>query len=200
MPANVAQGRHCPSVLMRGGSGVSEADVAICSYEQRTSSRAAPPTIVPDRRRSRRSSSAGVRCASSSASTPPRRISISDTRCPLRKLRQFQDLGHRVVLIIGDFTALDRRPVRAEQHAPAADARGDRGERRRPTSIRRSRSSIPTKTEMRRNSEWLGVAGLRGHPAPGEQVHGGADPRAGRLLEALRRAAAASRCTSSSTR
>ncbi|MCL5746330.1 MAG: tyrosine--tRNA ligase, partial [Acidobacteria bacterium] len=25
---------------------------------------------------------------------------------PLRKLRQFQDLGHSVVLIIGDFTAL----------------------------------------------------------------------------------------------
>ena len=30
---------------------------------------------------------------------------------PLRKLRQFQDLGHKVILIIGDGTALDRKSV-----------------------------------------------------------------------------------------
>ena len=38
---------------------------------------------------------------------------------PLRKLRQFQDLGHKVVLIVGDFTArigdasdkLEKRPM-----------------------------------------------------------------------------------------
>ena len=52
---------------------------------------------------------------------------------PLRKLRQFQDLGHTVVLIIGDFTALigdpsgrnsTRPPLTAEQiDANAADLR-----------------------------------------------------------------------------
>ena len=30
----------------------------------------------------------------------------------LRKLRQFQDLGHTVVLIVGDWTAPARRPLR----------------------------------------------------------------------------------------
>lgn len=48
---------------------------------------------------------------------------------PLRKLRQFQDLGHQVTLIIGDGTALIGDPVRAQHHAPAALARKDPGER-----------------------------------------------------------------------
>jgi len=29
---------------------------------------------------------------------------------PIRKMREFQDLGHLGVIIIGDFTAQDRRP------------------------------------------------------------------------------------------
>ncbi len=33
----------------------------------------------------------------------------------LRKLRQFQELGHHIVLIIGDFTAHDRRSERPLQ-------------------------------------------------------------------------------------
>ena len=42
---------------------------------------------------------------------------------PLRKLRQFQDLGHKVILIVGDFTAtigdpsdkLEKRPMLTEK-------------------------------------------------------------------------------------
>lgn len=73
---------------------------------------------------------------------------------PLRKLRQFQDLGHTVVLIIGDFTALigdpsgrnsTRPPLSMEQINTNAE-----------TYISQAFKILdPTKTELRRNSEWL---------------------------------------------
>ena len=47
----------------------------------------------------------------------------------LRKLREFQDAGHRVVLIIGDYTARVGDPVRALEPAPDAL----RARRSRPT-------------------------------------------------------------------
>jgi tyrosyl-tRNA synthetase len=70
-------------------------------------------------------------------------------------LRQFQDLGHHVVLIIGDFTALigdpsgrntTRPPLTVEQ----IDANAE-------TYIEQAfRILDPERTTMRRNSEWLG--------------------------------------------
>ena len=78
---------------------------------------------------------------------------------PLRKLRQFQDLGHHVVLIIGDFTALigdpsgrntTRPPLTVEQ----IDANAE-------TYIEQAfRILDPERTTMRRNSEWLGPLGF----------------------------------------
>jgi tyrosyl-tRNA synthetase len=78
---------------------------------------------------------------------------------PLRKLRQFQDLGHTVVLIIGDFTALigdpsgrntTRPPLTAEQIAVNAQTYVDQA----------FRILDPTRTELRRNSEWLAPLGF----------------------------------------
>lgn len=75
---------------------------------------------------------------------------------PLRKLRQFQDFGHTVVLIIGDFTAqigdpsgrnTTRPPLTAEQVKEHAQ-----------TYITQAyRILDPEKTELRFNSEWLGA-------------------------------------------
>lgn len=75
---------------------------------------------------------------------------------PLRKLRQFQDFGHTVVLIIGDFTAqigdpsgrnTTRPPLTAEQVKEHAQ-----------TYITQAyRILDPDKTELRFNSEWLGA-------------------------------------------
>jgi tyrosyl-tRNA synthetase len=74
----------------------------------------------------------------------------------LRKLRQFQDLGHRVVLIIGDFTALvgdpsgrtsTRPPLTTEEIEANAETYVDQA----------FRILDPEKTELRRNSEWLGT-------------------------------------------
>jgi len=78
---------------------------------------------------------------------------------PLRKLRQFQDCGHTVVLIIGDFTALigdpsgrsaTRPPLTSEEVNANAE-----------TYIEQAFKILdPEKTELRRNSEWLGPLGF----------------------------------------
>ena len=47
----------------------------------------------------------------------------------LQKLREFQDLGHVVVLIVGDYTARVGDPSGRSSTAPAALGRGDRRER-----------------------------------------------------------------------
>ena len=73
----------------------------------------------------------------------------------LRKLRQFQDLGHQVVLLIGDFTARvgdptgrseTRKVLTPEEIAANAE------------TYKEQFSLIldPEKTEVRFNSEWLG--------------------------------------------
>ena len=55
----------------------------------------------------------------------------------LQKLREFQDLGHTVVLIIGDYTARVGDPERPLDHAPGADPTRDRRQRARPSRSRR---------------------------------------------------------------
>lgn len=73
----------------------------------------------------------------------------------LRKLRQFQDLGHQVVIIIGDYTALigdpsgrsTTRPMLTDEEIEANGA----------TYVEQlARILDPAKTEVRFNSEWLG--------------------------------------------
>ncbi len=74
---------------------------------------------------------------------------------PLRKLRQFQDLGHTVVLIIGDFTALIGDPSGRNSTRPPLTL-GDI-ERNADTYIEQAFKILDAdKTELRRNSEWLG--------------------------------------------
>ncbi len=75
---------------------------------------------------------------------------------PLRKLRQFQDLGHDVVLIIGDFTALIGDPSGRSSTRPALTR--EQIEENAQTYIEQAyRILDPDHTTMRRNSEWLGV-------------------------------------------
>ena len=61
----------------------------------------------------------------------------------MRKMKHFQDLGHRVVFVIGDFTGMIGDPTGQVEDAPAAHARGDRGQRRDVQAGRPSRSSTP---------------------------------------------------------
>jgi len=74
----------------------------------------------------------------------------------LRKMRQFQDLGHRVVLLIGDFTGLIGDPTgRTKTRPPLTreeiDANAETYKRQC------FRVLDPDRTEIRFNSEWLGA-------------------------------------------
>ena len=88
----------------------------------------------------------------------------------LRKMKHFQDLGHRVIFVIGDFTGLigdptgrskTRPPLTPEQKSPRTPRR---------TSRRSSRSSTADKTVVEFNSRWLSAAGRRRAHSSGGSV------------------------------
>jgi tyrosyl-tRNA synthetase len=79
----------------------------------------------------------------------------------LRKMRHFQDFGHRVVFLIGDFTGLIGDPSGRSQTRPALT----------PEEIAKNAETYkkqcfkvldPESTEIRFNSEWLGSLGSEG--------------------------------------
>ena len=109
--------------------------------------------------------------ARSAASGVPLRIKLGlDPTAPdihlghtvvLNKMRQLQDLGHTVIFLIGDFTALigdpsgrnaTRPPLTQEQIEANAKTYYEQA----------SRVLDPVKTEIRYNSEWCDPLGARG--------------------------------------
>ena len=96
----------------------------------------------------------------------------------LRKLRQFQDLGHRVVLIIGDFTATIGDPSGKSKTRPQLTLEETRrfGE----TYVAQAVAVLdahPERLEIRHNSEWLAPLGF------GELVRLAASYTVARMLE-----------------
>lgn len=74
----------------------------------------------------------------------------------LRKLRQFQDMGHKAVLIIGDFTAMIGDPTGKAKTRPVLSA--EQVEENSRTYLQQAGKILDThaeKLEIRRNSEWL---------------------------------------------
>lgn len=76
----------------------------------------------------------------------------------LQKIRQFQDLGHLAVIIIGDYTAMIGDPTGRSKTRPALE----------PEQIARNAQTYqeqifkiidPAKTEIRHNSEWFSKFG-----------------------------------------
>ena len=79
---------------------------------------------------------------------------------PLRKLRQFQDLGHQGIFVIGDMTAVIGDPSDKD----AARQQLDRDEVKSFAAdyVRQAfRVLDPERTEIRHNSEWLGSLSFR---------------------------------------
>jgi tyrosyl-tRNA synthetase len=75
----------------------------------------------------------------------------------LQKLREFQDLGHTAVLIIGDYTARVGDPSGRSAVRPQLDP--DQIERNAETYRRQALKVLdPKRTELRRNGEWLDMA------------------------------------------
>lgn len=74
----------------------------------------------------------------------------------LRKMRQFQDLGHKAVLIIGDYTARVGDPTGANKTRPMLSPEQIRANAE--TYFRQAGKILdtsPEKLEVRYNSEWL---------------------------------------------
>jgi len=79
----------------------------------------------------------------------------------MRKMKHFQDLGHRVVFVIGDFTGMIGDPTGRSKTRPPLT----REEIERNAETYRAQAFKildPAKTEMRFNREWLGALGSDG--------------------------------------
>ena len=72
----------------------------------------------------------------------------------LRKLRQFQDLGHQAVLIVGDFTGMIGDPTGRSKTRPALTLEETR-EHGKSYFEQAANVLDPDQTEIRYNSEWL---------------------------------------------
>ena len=77
----------------------------------------------------------------------------------LRKLRQFQDLGHEAILIIGDFTALIGDPTGRNKTRPAL-SREEIQENAETYLDQATQILDEAKTTIVYNSEWLGTMGF----------------------------------------
>jgi tyrosyl-tRNA synthetase len=74
----------------------------------------------------------------------------------LRKLREFQDLGHTVVLIVGDYTARVGDPSGRSAMRPMVS--GEEIDRNAETFRQQAFTVLdPERTEVRRNGEWLNM-------------------------------------------
>jgi tyrosyl-tRNA synthetase len=79
----------------------------------------------------------------------------------IRKMKHFQDLGHRVVYVVGSFTALIGDPTgRSKTRPPLTQAEIDRNADTYRAQI--FRILDPGRTEVRFNSEWLEPLGSAG--------------------------------------
>ena len=77
----------------------------------------------------------------------------------IRKLRQFQDLGHEVTFLIGDYTALIGDPSDKNKARPILDQ--DEVKRNAETFAEQAFNILDSnKTSVRYNSEWLSRLGL----------------------------------------
>ncbi len=88
-----------------------------------------------------------------SGSILPRRISIWVTPCPFVRLRQFQELGHDVTFLIGNFTGLIGDPSDKTRHVPCLRPNID-GQAKTYTD-QAFKIPRPEKTRIRYNATWL---------------------------------------------
>jgi len=79
----------------------------------------------------------------------------------IRKMKHFQDMGHRVVFVIGDFTGMigdptGRNKTRPQLTREEVEANAETYKKQVFTILH------PERTEVRFNSEWLGTLGAEG--------------------------------------
>jgi tyrosyl-tRNA synthetase len=79
----------------------------------------------------------------------------------MRKMREFQDLGHRVVFVIGEFTGLIGDPTGRSKTRPPL-TREEIAENAETYKAQAFKILDPKVTEVRTNFEWLGALGSEG--------------------------------------
>jgi tyrosyl-tRNA synthetase len=79
----------------------------------------------------------------------------------MRKMKHFQDLGHRVIFLIGDFTGMIGDPTGKSKTRPPL-SREDIERNAETYKEQAFKILDPVKTEVRFNSEWLGALGAEG--------------------------------------
>jgi tyrosyl-tRNA synthetase len=79
----------------------------------------------------------------------------------MRKMKHFQDLGHRVIFLIGDFTGMIGDPTGKSKTRPPL-SREDIEKNAETYKKQAFKILDPVKTEVRFNSEWLGALGSEG--------------------------------------
>jgi len=79
----------------------------------------------------------------------------------IRKMRHFQQLGHRVIFLIGDFTGMIGDPTGKKATRPAL-SREEIAANAETYKQQVFKILDPVKTEVRFNSEWLGALGAEG--------------------------------------
>jgi len=79
----------------------------------------------------------------------------------MRKMKHFQDLGHRVIFLVGDFTGMIGDPTGKSKTRPPL-SREDIETNAETYKLQAFKILDPVKTEVRFNSEWLGVLGSEG--------------------------------------
>jgi tyrosyl-tRNA synthetase len=79
----------------------------------------------------------------------------------IRKMKHFQDLGHRVIFLIGDFTGMIGDPTGRSKTRPALSAE-DIARNAETYKEQVFKILDPERTEIRFNREWLGALGSEG--------------------------------------
>ena len=118
--------RFSPWTLPERAAHRSQTDPCRTSTNNYASSAAGSNRSFPKTSSARSSNGPSARtgpCASSTGSTPPGSTSTSATPSPCGSCRQFQDLGHKAIIIIGNYTALVGDPSgRDETRASLTEA------------------------------------------------------------------------------
>ncbi|HWX25701.1 MAG TPA: tyrosine--tRNA ligase, partial [Vicinamibacteria bacterium] len=79
----------------------------------------------------------------------------------MRKMKHFQDLGHRVIFLIGDFTGMIGDPTGRSKTRPPL-SREEIAQNAETYKAQAFKILDSARTEIRFNSEWLGTLGSEG--------------------------------------
>ncbi|MEZ6050548.1 MAG: hypothetical protein R3C02_04035 [Planctomycetaceae bacterium] len=95
---------------------------------------------------------------------------------PLRKMRQFKELGHQAVIIIGNYTAWWATPPGGMRHARRSSARRKSRQNAQFYLSQVGKVIDIDKAEVHRNGDWFGGMSFAEHPRSVREGNGRSTP------------------------